>query len=162
MKKALLAGSFDPPTRGHVDLILRSAKLCDHLQVAVGVNTRKTPLFSLEERLSILEGLLQHLSNVEVTSFTGLAVDHAKITHIHVLIRGLRSAADLRDEVEMAAANRTMSGIDTVFLIADDRYSHISSSLIREIAASGRYLEHFVPEPVVPLVYQRIRSVIAE
>jgi len=160
MKKALFAGTFDPPTLGHLDLVRRGSNLCDRLYVGVGINSRKSmPLFSQEERLRMLQSLLQEQARVEVVSFSGLVVDYATAHDIQFLIRGLRTASDLKDEMEHAAANRAMSGLETLFLIADDRHANISSTLIREIATSGSHLEHFVPEQMTQLVYDRARSV---
>lgn len=156
MRKAIFSGTFDPPTLGHLDIIVRGTRLCDKLFVAIGVNTRKQPLFTVEERVRMLRELTQGLPSVEVASFTSLVIDFANANGIDFILRGLRTASDLEHEFEMALANRKMSGIETLFLMADERHAHISSSLIREIAASGRHLDQFIPKPIVDQVYQRV------
>lgn len=154
--KALLSGSFDPPTLGHLDIIVRGAHLCDQLYVAVAVNTRKhNGLFSIAERVLLLRELTASIKHVEVVSFSGLVIEFANANGVDFLFRGLRTAADLEHEFEMALANRKMSGIETLFLMADERHAHISSTLIREIAQSGRHLERFVPELVAQAIYKR-------
>ena len=157
MRKGIFSGTFDPPTLGHLDIILRGTRLCDKLVVAIGVNTRKQPLFTVEERMKMLKELTLGLSSVEVTSFTSLIIDFANANGIDFILRGLRTASDLPHEFEMALANRKMSGIETLFLMADERHAQISSSLIREIAASGRHLEKFVPKTLVDSIYERVR-----
>ena len=157
MRKGLFSGTFDPPTLGHLDIIMRGACLCDKLIVAIGVNTRKQPLFTVAERVDMLKELTHGLTSVEVTNFTTLVIDFAHANGIDFILRGLRSASDLPHEFEMALANRKMSGIETLFLMADAHHAQISSSLIREIAASGRHLEKFVPQAVVEPLYQRVK-----
>lgn len=156
MRKALFSGSFDPPTLGHLDIIIRGAHLCDKLYVAVAVNTRKQEkLLPIEERVHMLRALTESITQVEVVSFSGLVIEFANANGVEFLLRGLRTAVDLEHEFEMALANRKMSGIETLFLMADERHAHISSSLIREIAKSGRHLERFVPQSVAEAIYKR-------
>lgn len=140
---ALFSGVFDPPTLGHLDIIKRAPLVCEKLVVAVAQNLRKTSLFTIEERIAMLRAATDAYPYVEIASFSGLAVEYAKERKIHFLLRGLRSFIDFEHESQMAAANRHMSGLETVFFIT--QYSHISSSLIREIAHFGGPLEDLVP-----------------
>lgn len=156
MRKALFSGTFDPPTLGHLDIIVRGSRLCDQLYVAVAVNSAKHDgLFSIDDRVRMLRELTQSLPHIEIVSFSGLVIEFANANGVDFLLRGLRTAADLEHEFEMALANRKMSGIETLFLMADERHAHISSTLIREIAQSGRHLDRFVPSQVAEAIYAR-------
>lgn len=155
MQKALFPGTFDPPTFGHLDAIERSSKLFGSLVVAVGKNSRKTnSLLSEKERLEILKEELSSLPNVEVTSFSGLVTKYAKENEIDVLVRCIRSPQELDFEIEMAAANRMMSGIETFLLTADPKTSRMSSTLIRELASHKAPLRGFVPESALNIIYK--------
>ena len=132
-KTALFAGTFDPPSNGHLDIIQRAAKLFDSLIVAVALNPKKKPLFSIEKRVEMLKTITQGLKNVTVVQFDGLVIEHAKKCKASCLIRGLRTGEHLDHEFQMAFANRRMSGLETLFLMADESHAQISSSLIREI-----------------------------
>ncbi len=159
MKTALFAGTFDPPTLGHLDIIERAAALCDKLYVAVAENSDKhLGLFSVEERLQMLEGMARNVSNVEVISFSGLVADFVQENGIDCLIRGLRAFSDFEYEFRMALANRKMANVETLFLVANEKVAHISSTLIREIARSGKHLEEFVPKGLIPMIYARVRA----
>ncbi len=150
MKAALFAGSFDPPTLGHADIIHRAAELYDKLYVGLAGNTEKTKgLFSLPERRKMLERLARERNNVEVVIISGLVVDFIKDHPVDVLVRSLRNPADMEREFAMAAANKQMAGIETVFLMADPRYAHLSSTLVREIASLGGSLKGFVPDELL-------------
>jgi len=156
---AVYVGSFDPITLGHEDVVRRGARLFKHLTVGIGINPGKEPLFSPEERLHLMEDVLADLKNVTVCCFTGLAVDFGKQQNAAVMLRGVRALSDIETEFTMTLANRTLEpDIETVFLMANEQYSHISSSLIKQIAQMGREsasdkLEQFVPEQVIaPLI----------
>lgn len=156
MKRVLLAGSFDPLTMGHWDLIQRAAKLCEKLYIAVAENSGKGQgCFSVEERLSMLKTATQEMQNVEVVSFSGLVVDCAKAFHIDALVRGVRNGGDLDYEMQMAQANRQMTGIETIFLFPSASCAHISGTLIREIASHGRRLHGFVPDVIESIVWNK-------
>lgn len=157
MKIALFAGTFDPPTLGHQEIIERASKLCDKLYVALAqsVGKRNAPI-SLDERVALLKVLTKSLKNVEVISFDGLVVDCAKELKADVLIRGLRNGADLDYEMQMASANRLMTGIETLCLLSSPQFSQINSTLIREIAAGGKSLEGFVPH----IIRLRVQSLL--
>ena len=160
----LYAGSFDPVTLGHLDIIRRGARLVDKLIVSVGINPDKRPLFSPTERVEMLQTVLKDLPNVEVDCFEGLTVDHVHRRKAGVMIRGIRTVSDIESEFTMALTNRTLSpDIETVFLMASEKYSHISSSLIKQIAFMGKdhsliHLEQFVPPEVIPLLLAKARN----
>ncbi len=149
MKKALFAGSFDPPTKGHLDIIRRACILCDTLYIGIGINAeKKETLFTVEEKKSLLVEITQKLKNVKVVSFSGLIVEFAKEIGVECIFRGLRAFSDLEYEFRMALANRKLSGIETLFLLADEKNSHINSTLIREIIHFKGPLKDFVPDVV--------------
>lgn len=157
--KALFAGTFDPPTLGHADLILRAAKLFEKLYVAIALNSeKKSSIFSISEKKELLQKMIGNLSNVEVREFSGLAVDFAQNLGVQCLLRGIRNASDLEFECQMASANRKMTGIETFFLMANESHLHISSSLIREIAQQGRRLHGFVPAEIEDQIFNKFAS----
>jgi pantetheine-phosphate adenylyltransferase len=160
MKQALFPGTFDPPTFGHLDVIARSATICDRLTVGIAINPVKaaTELFSIEERIHMLKEITKPFPHVEVTSFSGLVVDYAKKHKINFILRGLRAFSDFEYEFRMALANRKISGIETAFLMADERHGHISSTLIRELARYKIRLHDFVPPEIEELVFRRLTS----
>lgn len=159
MKKAIYPGSFDPVTVGHLDIIKRAASLADELIVAVLINENKKPFFSLEERIDILKKELCPLENVKVTYFKGLLVDFAIQQNINTIIRGVRGNVDFEYEFQMAQTNKALSeGLETVFLITDSKYSHISSSTVKEIASFGGDISSFVPYSVECRILDRLRK----
>lgn len=138
LQKAICAGSFDPPTFGHINIIERGLKMFGRVVVAVANNSAKKSLFSVEERLDILKQIFKNEERVAFDTFDGLLVDYAKKMGVNHLIRGIRTVSDFEYELQMSIANRTMEpGIDTIFLMPESRYSHISSSIIREIIKLG-------------------------
>jgi pantetheine-phosphate adenylyltransferase len=156
---AVFPGSFDPLTNGHLDLINRSAKLFDRVIVSVLRNPGKQPLFSLNDRLAILNEVFAGRPEVEVAAFEGLLVDFLKTKGASVVIRGIRSAADLDYERQMALTNHHMfPGADTVLLLPAAEYGHISSSLVREIAALGGSVRGLVPSTVESWIERRSRG----
>ncbi len=147
---ALYPGSFDPLTNGHLDLITRGARLFDHLIVAILTNTDKQPLFSAEERLSMLRETCSLFSNVEIDTFKGLLVDYATRRNARVILRGIRAVSDYEAELQMAHLNRRMRPeTETVFLLATEDYSFISSRMIKEIITLGGDVSRFVPDAVL-------------
>ncbi len=155
MSKAVYAGTFDPMTFGHVDVATRAAHVFDHLTVAVAEDPRKTLMFSTAERLELARATLAHLKNVEVVSFGGLLVDWARQRGIHTLIRGLRAFSDFEYEFQMALTNRKLApDIETMFLMPNEDFSYVSSSMVREIASLGGDAAKFVP-PVVAAALQK-------
>jgi pantetheine-phosphate adenylyltransferase len=156
---AVYVGSFDPLTLGHLDIIRRAAAIFDRLTVGIGINPDKRPLFSPEERVSLSARVLKPFPNVEVNCFQGLAVDFIRQRGARILVRGVRTLSDIESEFTMTLANRALDPeIDTIFLMASERYTHISSSLIKQIAQLGQgsaaaKLGEFVPaELVEPLL----------
>lgn len=145
MKKALFSGSFDPPTNGHLDIIQRASKIFDFLYIGIAENTTKKSLLSIKEKKQLLTSLTSKYKNVEIMVFNDLSVSFAKKIGADVLIRGLRAFSDFEYEFRMALVNRQLSGIETLFLMSDEKLSHIHSSLIKEIASFGGSLKGFVP-----------------
>ena len=158
---AVYTGSFDPITLGHLNVIERSSRLVDKLIVGIGINIEKQSLFSPEERVDLVRRTIAKVENVEVKSFTGLAVNFVRNCGARVLLRGMRSLGDIEAEFTMTMANRKLDpGIETVFLMADDQYSHVSSSLIKQIAAMAgdEELARFVPREVVAAIRQKMTN----
>ncbi len=153
--RAVYPGTFDPVTNGHIDLIQRGAALFDHLQVAILSNAEKTPLFSLEERVEMLEEAVGRYSNVSVTTFEGLLVEYAEKIGASVIVRGIRAVSDYEYELQMAMMNRRLSSrVETVFLMPAEAYSYLSSRLVKEISQLGGSVRGLVP----PGVERRLKS----
>lgn len=152
---AIYPGSFDPITNGHLDLIERAARLFDRLIVAILRNEGKEPLFTAEERVEMLRQVLRDYANVEVDSFEGLLVDYAARRGAGVIVRGIRAVSDYEYELQMALMNRRLAPqIETVFLMAGEAYSFISSRLVKEVASLGGDISGLVP----PVVEARLRE----
>ncbi len=158
-RRAVYLGSFDPVTLGHLNVIERASRLFDTLIVGVGVNIEKQSLFTPEERVELLRLSTAHLDNVELQSFAGLAVSFVRKCGARVMLRGVRSLGDTEAEFTMTLANRKLDpSIETVFLMADDQFSHVSSSLLKQIAplAGDAELARFVPQPVVEALRKKV------
>jgi pantetheine-phosphate adenylyltransferase len=158
MKKkiAVYPGSFDPVTFGHLDIIDRASKIFDHLIVSVFVHSAKKHLFEVPERVAMLKTALKGRKNVTVDSFEGLLVDYAKKKKTSVIVRGLRAISDLEYEFQIAATNRTLSpGIETVFFMPRQRYTYLSSSVVRDIAHFNGDVSKLVPAHVVKAIAAR-------
>jgi pantetheine-phosphate adenylyltransferase len=155
-RRAVYTGSFDPITLGHLNIIERSSKLYDHVIVGIGLNATKSPLFDIERRIELVREVVVHLDNVSVEAFDGLAVDFVRKSKARVMVRGIRPLMDVAGEFTMMMANRQLDpNLETIFLMADDSYAHVSSSLIKQIAALGGHdaLGKFVPKPIIgPLI----------
>jgi pantetheine-phosphate adenylyltransferase len=146
---AVYPGSFDPLTNGHVDIILRGAKLFDRIIVAVLTNAEKTPLFSVDERLAIIRETFADTPNVEADQFTGLLIDYARDKHASVIVRGLRAVSDFEYEMQMALMNRHLHpDVETVFMMPAEQYTYVSSRLIKEVVALGGDVTGLVPAGV--------------
>ncbi|WP_349948206.1 pantetheine-phosphate adenylyltransferase [Lacrimispora sp. BS-2] len=159
MRKAVYPGSFDPVTFGHLDIIERSARMSDHLIIGVLNNNSKTPLFSVEERVNMLKSLTKDIPNVEVKSFGGLLVDFVRANQADAVIRGLRAVTDFEYELQIAQTNRVIAPeIDTVFLTTNLKYSYLSSSIVKEIAAYGGEINTFVPAWVAERVKKKMED----
>ncbi len=159
--KALYAGSFDPITYGHLDILQRATHLFDTVHVTVAVNTRKEAVFSVEERVALIRECIHGQTwaeRVVVDSFTGLLVQHAQKLGVHTLIRGVRQVSDFEYEFRMALMNRRLAPeIDTVFLMPNEELTFVSASLVKEVAYWGGDLSHFVPETVATRLSERVR-----
>lgn len=146
---AIYPGSFDPLTNGHLDLISRGSRLFDRLIVAILSNTQKEPLFPVEERVRMIRETTSHYENVEVDSFEGLLIDYAARRGANAILRGIRAISDYETELQMALLNRRMRpDTETIFLMAGEEFSFISSRMIKEIITLGGDVSSFVPEPV--------------
>ena len=151
---AVYPGSFDPLTKGHLDIIQRAAKVFDHVIVAVSNNHSKKHVFSVSERIEMMEEAIRSLPNVDVDTFTGLLVDYLKKKKARVLIRGLRVVSDMDYEFQLASFNRRLyKDVETVFLMPDDQYTYLASSMVREIARLGAGADAFV----TPFVARRLK-----
>ena len=157
MKRAVYPGSFDPVTRGHLDIIERAAALVDELVVGVLNNNAKIPLFSVEERVNMLNEVIRHIPNVRVEAFSGLSVDFVKSCGARFIVRGLRAVTDFEYELQMAQTNRSIDReIDTLFFTTALQYAYISSTIVKEVAFYGGDISGFVPECVVSHIERRI------
>lgn len=153
---AVYPGSFDPLTNGHLDVIFRSAAVFTTLTVAVVVNPQKREtLFTLEERKEMLAQCTRELPNVEVVDFRGLLADFVRQIGADVIVKGLRVVSDFESELSTALMNRSLSGVDTMFLMSDAKYSFVSSSLIKEVFFLGGDVSSYVPEPVLTTMNAR-------
>lgn len=157
-RKALYAGSFDPLTLGHVDMIQRAARMFDHVYVAVAINTSKKSLFTGQEKLDLAKAALDQLSNVTVLELkSGLTVDFAQELGAQVLIRGLRNTKDFEYETSIAMMNKLQNAdVETLFLLSDERYRFVSSSLIKEVAQFGGDISSLVPDVVAQAIAEKL------
>jgi pantetheine-phosphate adenylyltransferase len=156
MRRAACPGSYDPATRGHLDVIERTASMFDSVHVLVGNNTSKTGLFTPQERVDMLSEACAGLAGVEVHLFSGLIVDYCRANDVDCIVKGVRVAADLDYELPMAAMNRSMTGVETMFLPASPQWSHVSSSLVRDIARMGGDFSQFVGPEVAARMRQKV------
>ena len=155
MTTAVCPGSFDPPTNGHMDVIRRSVSVFDRVVVAVIRNLSKTPMFTSEERVEMLDNLFADEPKVIVTSFDGLLVDFARKKDVSVIVKGLRAVSDFDYELQMAQMNHRLSGIDTVFIPTSPEHAYLSSSLVKEVASLGGTVDGLVPGEVGRLMKER-------
>lgn len=156
MRRAVCPGSFDPVTNGHLDIILRASELFDEVVVAVLVNPNKQGLFTIPERIEILQEVTADCGNVVVGDFRGLLVDFCRDNGIKSIVKGLRAVSDFDYELQMAQMNRRLAGVDTVFMSTNPLYSFLSSSLIKEVATHGGDVTGLVPELVVERLSDKI------
>ena len=159
MTRAIYPGSFDPVTLGHLDIIKRAAKIVDQLIVSVLNNNSKSPLFSVEKRVKMLEEGVKEIPNVKVMSFEGLLVDFAKSVDAQIIVRGLRAVTDFEYELQMSQTNMVLDNdIDTIFFTTSLEYAYLSSSTVKEAAYFGADISRFVPEPVIRQVYDKLKE----
>jgi pantetheine-phosphate adenylyltransferase len=156
---AVYTGVFDPVHLGHLDVIRRGSEIFDRLVVGVGINPEKAPLFSPDERVELLRQVVASFRNVEVLPFDGLAVRFVREVGARIMLRGLRTTSDMEYEFDMSLTNLALDpAIETVFLMAKETYSHISGTLLRQIARFGGDLDKFVPPLVKVALEQRVRE----
>lgn len=162
MAIAVYPGSFDPVTLGHIDIIERTARMMDHVIVGVLQNNAKSPLFSVENRVKMLEEVTSHLDNVEVQAFGGLLVDFVHANHADVIVRGLRAITDFEYELQLAQTNRVIApDVDTIFLTTSLKYSYLSSSVVKEIASYGGDISAFLPPSIAKQVKEKMAEKMA-
>lgn len=158
MTTAVCPGSFDPITNGHLDIVTRASRHFDEVVVLVTGNPTKTSgLFSIDERVDLIREVIAHLPNVRVDSWGGLLVDYTSAHHITALVKGLRSSLDYEYELPMAQMNRRLTGVDTYFLLTDEKYGYISSSLTKEVARFGGDVTGLVPDSVREAMAEKFR-----
>ncbi len=159
LRLAVYTGSFDPITLGHLNVIQRASRLVDKLIVGVGINVEKHPLFPAEERVAMIRRVTANCPNVEVRTFTGLAVEFVRECNARVMIRGIRPLTDVAAEFTMLLANRQLADdVETIFLMADEELAHVSSSLIKQITpvTTDEMLTRFVPAEIIPNIRSKI------
>jgi len=158
MKIAIYPGSFDPITNGHLDILERALKLFDKVIITIARNTAKNPLFSEEERFALLQAVTKRYKNVEVDSFEGLLVDYVQQRKATAVVRGLRAMTDFEYELQLALMNRKLDEkMETVFLMPNEKYTYLSSNMVREIARLGGDVSKFVPSVVLKALRQKNR-----
>jgi pantetheine-phosphate adenylyltransferase len=158
MRRAVCPGSFDPVTRGHLDIIGRASDLYDEVVVAVGMNASKNRMFTFEERTDMLREATAEFGNVSVDSFDGLIVDFCKAHGIQVIVKGLRAISDFDYELQMAQMNHGLAGVETMFMTTNPLYSFLSSSLVKEVATYGGDVSGLVPEAVGRRLRERLEK----
>jgi pantetheine-phosphate adenylyltransferase len=157
MRHVIYPGTFDPITNGHLDIIERATTLFDAVTIGVTTNPTKNPLFTVEERVAMILAVTRHFGSIRVESFTGLLVDYAQRLGASAIIRGLRAISDFEYEFQMALVNRKISdGIVTVFLMPNEKYTYLNSTIVKELATFGGDVSRFVPPEVEALIKQKI------
>ncbi len=158
-KTVICPGSFDPVTLGHVDIITRASKMFDKVIVAVLVNSSKTPSFSIEERIELLQDSTCGIENVEVVSFNGLLAEYCRERKVDAIVKGLRAVTDFEYEFQMALTNKKLNPmLETIFLTADADSMYLSSSMVREVASMGGDISNFVPKCVHQRIVERLNK----
>lgn len=159
MTIAVCPGSFDPITNGHLDIISRAAKIFDRVIVAVLTNSKKTPLFSVEERMELIRKVTSGLANIEVDTFNGLLIDYMRNRQAHVLIKGLRALSDFEYEMQMASVNKKLDdSIETFFMMTNNKYSYLSSSIVKEVAKYHAPISDLVPPVVEQAILEKMEK----
>lgn len=158
MKIAIYPGSFDPITNGHVDILKRAAAVFDKVIIAVSINSQKVPLFSIEERVELAKNIFSDFDNVEVATFTGLLAEYAKSVGAKTIVKGLRAVSDFEYEFQMAHMNKKINPeVETMFMMSNQKYSYLSSSIVKEVGKLGGDLTDLVPEQIIDEIYKRLR-----
>ncbi len=157
MRAAIYPGTFDPITNGHLDIIQRAATIFDRVTVAITTNPSKKPLFEVSERMQMIRQLTASYPSVEVDSFTGLLVDYVKSKGATAIVRGLRAVSDFEYEFQMALVNRKIAEtVETVFLMPNEKYTYLNSTIVKEVAAFGGDVSRFVPPEVLVLLNKKL------
>ncbi len=159
MTKAIYPGSFDPVTKGHLDIIKRSSKIMEQVIVAVLENPRKIPTYDIEERVKMLKIVTEPYRNVQVDYYQGLLIDYAQKNNINIIVKGLRAMSDFEFEFQMALVNQKLSPtIETLFMMTNNKYSYLSSSIVKEIAGLGGEISSLVPPEVHDIIIAKYRG----
>lgn len=160
MKKiAIYPGTFDPVTNGHIDIIVRAAALFDKVIIAVANNLQKKPMFTVEERMDMIQHVVQDVKNIEIDKIDGLVVDFAQQRQAHAIIRGLRAMSDFEYELQMALVNRKLNDdLTTVFLMPHERYTYLNSSIVKELTTFGGRIDCFVPQYVKEKLKEKLQE----
>ena len=159
MTRAVYPGSFDPVTLGHMDIIRRASRVVDELVIGVLINRDKNPLFTVEERVEMLQESVKELKNVSVKTFDGRTVDFARANQAQIIIRGLRAVTDFEHEMQMAQTNRVLApDVDTVFLTTSLEYAYLSSTIMKEVANFGGDLSKFAPSEITEAVEEKLKK----
>ncbi|MFG1999335.1 pantetheine-phosphate adenylyltransferase [Spirillospora sp. NPDC048911] len=158
MRRVVCPGSFDPVTNGHLDIISRASRLFDEVVVAVLINKTKQGLFTIEERISMLEEVTREYGNVKIDSWHGLLVDFCRQNDIPMIVKGLRAVSDYEYELQMAQMNHRMAGVETMFMSTNPLYSYLSSSLMKEIVKYGGDVSGLIPELVHEGLVKRLQQ----
>jgi len=157
-RSAVCPGSFDPITNGHLDIIERASSLYDEVVVAVMINHSKKSLFTVEERIALIQDVCKKFPNVRVVSWHGLLVDFCKKNEIPAIVKGLRAVSDFEYELQMSQMNHQLAGVETVFISTSPQYSYLSSSLIKEIATYGGDVSAYVPSSVLTQLIKKVKA----
>ncbi|MGO5114984.1 pantetheine-phosphate adenylyltransferase [Candidatus Avoscillospira sp. LCP25S3_F1] len=161
MTTAIYPGSFDPITKGHLNIIQRAAKIFDRLIVCVMVNVDKRPMFTLEERVDMIRRVTQGLDNVTVDSSSALLAEYAQQNNVNVVVKGLRAATDFEKEFQMALINHKMNpNLDSMFLTSEHQFMYLSSSVVKELGSHGADLSDFLPEEIIPDCVKRMNQTV--
>jgi len=158
LTRAIYPGSFDPVTKGHLDIITRTSKIMTHLTVAVLDNPRKVATFTIEKRIEMLKLVTESYPNVEVEYFNGLLIDYALKKDTNIIVKGLRAISDFEFEFQMALVNQKLNpAIETLFMMTNSKYSYLSSSIVKEIAALGGDISSLVPEVLLDMIVTKFK-----
>jgi len=158
-RTAIYPGTFDPLTLGHLDIVERASKLFDHTIITIATNSRKKPLFNLKERILFIKDATRHIQNISVNNFEGLLVDFAHSEGAIAIIRGLRAVTDFEYELQMALMNRRLnSDVTTVFLMPNEKYTYLNSTIVKEVARFGGNIEKFVTPMVAAELIKKLKQ----